>query len=91
MIYTIYDPNSGCIVGTGNVSNKQDIGHGIYWIEGRYDSNLYYIEGRKPVLYPPKPNANTWIAFTWDLATHTWGINTAVSASNVRKLSLIHI
>jgi len=85
MIYTTYDATTGVIKGQAMMPARQLSEINQAYIEGAWDGTIYYIQDGKPVPYPRKPDANSWVVWSWDIDTLGWQVNTAETALAVRK------
>ena len=87
MTYTIYNPATGQILELFSTSDGVEsslvLANSTY-IQGSYDSNMYYVDQGQAVLKPTRP-LNNYGAYYFDYATKTWQLDQAQLNSMMRQ------
>jgi hypothetical protein len=87
MTYTIYNPTTGQILELFSTSDSVEsslVLANSTFIQGSYDSNMYYVEQGQAVLKPTRP-LNNYGAYYFDYATKTWQLDQAQLNSMMRQ------
>lgn len=87
MNYTVYNDATGEILELVSISNPDMISTILsnkVYVEGRYDSQLYYIDQAQPVEKPGRPLDGLDYDFDW--TTKTWQLNLDKTSQRVRQL-----
>lgn len=83
MSYTLYDPNSGSILGV--VSNIEDY-KGYNFVRGSYDSKDYMVKNGNITKKPTPPSGPSWHVYNYNESTHEWTLNKPASAAKAKEL-----
>lgn len=88
MNYTIYNPETGQIVGHINATDDQTAQANLVdcaWVPGIHDASLFYIDQGSVLALPNKPD-NTQIMWDFDWSNKSWVHNLSATALHVRNI-----
>jgi hypothetical protein len=77
MKYTVYNPLTGEILELLSISNPdivEEILQDKSYVEGHYDSDIYYIDQGQPCAKAPQPS-HEYIQYQFDWTTKSWLVN----------------